>query len=398
MADGGTGALDGLRVLDLSRVLAGPWASQTLADLGADVVKVERPDGGDDTRAWGPPWLVDAHGAPTAESAYFQCANRNKRSITADLATPEGAGLVRALAAHADVLLENFKVGGLTAYGLDHAALSTLNRRLVYVSVTGFGQTGPRAPEPGYDALIQAMGGMMSITGAPDAEGGRPVRAGVAVADIFTGLYAAVGTLAALRERERSGLGQHVDLSLFDVQLAVLANQGQNALVTGRTPERLGSAHPSIVPYQDFQTADGAVMLAVGNDGQFARLCQALGTPELAEDPRYRRNAERVANRAELLPRLQARLRTRSSAAWAAELSGRGVPCGPVNTIAEALADPQAVARGAVVELPHASGVRTPSVENPIRLSRTPVRHRGAGPLLGQHDGAAVLAEWSAGA
>ncbi|MEY8879272.1 MAG: CaiB/BaiF CoA transferase family protein [Leptothrix sp. (in: b-proteobacteria)] len=389
-----TTALAGLKVLDLSRVLAGPWASQLLADLGADVVKVERPGNGDDTRAWGPPWLKDADGDDTPDAAYFFCANRNKRSIAIDLADPAGAALVRRLAAQADVVLENFKVGGLVAYGLDAATLCAAHPRLIYCSITGFGQTGPYAQRAGYDFLIQAMGGLMSVTGRADGEpGAGPQKAGVALVDVMTGLYAAVGILAALNHRERSGCGQHIDLALLDVQVATLANQTANHLIGGLVPQRMGNAHPNIVPYQDFPTADGDMILAIGNDGQFARFCAVAGRPDWATDARFATNAARVANRAELIPLLRQTTVMRSTAQWVAALESEAVPCGPINRLDAVFADPQVVARGLRVDLPHPLAGTVPTVANPIRLSATPVRYALAPPQLGVH-AAQVLADW----
>src|SRR6266702_4987907 len=324
------GALDGLRVLDLSRVLAGPWASQLLADLGADVVKVERPGTGDDTRAWGPPWLSDEDGEPTGESAYYLCANRNKRSVTIDLSEPDGQRLVKELASKADVVIENFKVGGLSQYGLDYASLKELNPRLVYCSITGFGQTGPYAARAGYDFLIQGMGGLMSLTGRADGtEGEGPLKVGVALTDITTGLYATVAILAALARRERSGIGQHIDLALLDVQIACLANQAANYLVGGVVPRRIGNAHPNIVPYQDFPTADGHMIIAVGNDSQFASLCTALGKPEWGKDERFASNPRRVKNRNELIAMICGITVSRATGDWIAAMEAAGVPCGP---------------------------------------------------------------------
>lgn len=387
------GALAGLKVLDLSRVLAGPWASQLLGDLGADVVKVERPGSGDDTRRWGPPWLEGADG-PTDESAYFLCANRNKRSLVVDLASPDGQALVRRLAARADVVIENFKVGGLAAYGLDHASLRRDNPRLVYCSITGFGQTGPYAQRAGYDFLIQGLGGLMSLTGRPDGEpGAGPMKVGVALTDITTGLYATVAILAALAHRQRSGEGQHIDMALLDVQVACLANQASNYLVGQRIPQRLGNAHPSIVPYQDFPTADGHMIIAVGNDGQFAKLCAALGQPAWSADERFATNPARVKHRLVLIGRLAEVTMTRPTAHWIAVMEKAGVPCGPINTLDQVFADPQVQARGLRVELPHPLSDALSVVANPIRLSGTPVRYRQAPPRLGEHSGQ-VLADW----
>jgi crotonobetainyl-CoA:carnitine CoA-transferase CaiB-like acyl-CoA transferase len=372
-------------VLDLSRVLAGPWASQVLADLGAEVIKVERPGAGDESRAWGPPFLRDARGQETGESAYFLGTNRGKRSIAVDLSRPEGRAIVRRLAERADVLLENFKVGALDRLGLGYDDLSAANPGLVYCSITGFGQTGPYRARAGYDFLIQAMGGLMSVTGEPDgAPGGGPVKVGVAVADVLTGMYAATAVLAALAHRERSGRGQRVDLALLDVQVAMLANQAQGTLVTGRPPGRMGNAHPSIVPYQAFATRDGHVVLAVGNDGQFARFCEVAGRPELSRDPRFATNAARVRNRADLVALLAPVLAARTSRDWLAALEGAGVPGGPINDLAQVFADPQVRARGLRVEVPHPLSGTVPVVASPIRLSATPVEH-GTPPLLGQH-------------
>ncbi|AQZ94519.1 CaiB/BaiF CoA transferase family protein [Halopseudomonas phragmitis] len=388
------GALSGLKVLDLSRVLAGPWAGQMLADLGADVVKVERPGSGDDTRAWGPPYLKDADGRDTSEAAYFLCANRNKRSIAIDFTQPEGQQQVRELAARADVLIENFKVGGLAAYGLDHVSLQALNPRLIYCSVTGFGQDGPYSRRAGYDFMIQGLGGLMSVTGRADGEqGAGPVKVGVALTDVLTGLYASNAILAALAERERSGLGQHIDLALLDVQVACLANQALNYLTTGQPPRRLGNAHPNIVPYQDFPTADGDFILTVGNDGQFRKFCEVAGHPEWADDPRFASNAARVAHRAELIPLIRQVTVFRTTAEWVALLEQAGVPCGPINDLAAVFADPQVQARQLKVTLEHPLAGQVDLVANPIRLSRTPAEYRAAPPLLGQHT-REVLADW----
>ena len=384
-------ALCGLRVLDLSRVLAGPWAGQTLADLGAEVIKVERPGVGDDTRGWGPPFVADEQGQPSAESAYFQCANRNKQSLTLDLAHPEGQRILRELALQSDVLIENFKVGGMAAYGLDYPSLSVLNPRLIYCSITGFGQSGPYAHKPGYDFMIQGLGGLMSLTGRADDEpGAGPMKVGVALTDILTGLYASVAILAALQQRERSSAGQYIDLALLDVQVAALANQASAYLVSGRVPPRRGNAHPSIVPYQDFPTADGELLLTVGNDQQFRRFCAVVGRPEWAEDPRFASNAARVAHRVELVALIRQRTVFRTTADWMAVLEAAGVPCGPVNDLAQVFADPQVQARGLRVELPHGLGGSLAQVASPLRLSASPVDYRNAAPLLGA-DSEAVL-------
>lgn len=387
-------ALSHLRVLDLSRVLAGPWASQMLADLGADVIKVERPGAGDDTRGWGPPWLRDAEGNPLPDSAYYLCANRNKRSVAIDFASAEGQALVRRLAEKADVVIENFKPGGLERFGLDAKSLLALNPRLVYCSITGFGQTGPYAPRPGYDFLIQGMGGLMSITGQPEGEPGEgPMKVGVALTDILTGLHASNAILAALAWRERSGKGQHIDLALLDVQVACLANQSMNYLYGGSSPKRLGNAHPNVVPYQDFPTADGYMILAVGNDEQFRKLCETLGHPEWGSDERFARNAGRILHRETLIPMLREETRKRSTREWIDVLETVGVPCGPINSIAEVFADPQVQARGMQIRVSHSQAGEIPLVASPLRLSETPVRYRRAPPGLGEHT-EEVLAEW----
>lgn len=386
--------LAGIRVLDLSRVLAGPWAGQLLADLGADVVKVERPGAGDDTRAWGPPWLKDRDGRDTGESAYYLCTNRNKRSVTVDLANPEGREIVRGLARRADVLLENFKLGGLAQYRLDYASLAEDNPRLVYCSITGFGQDGPYAPRAGYDFLIQGMGGLMSVTGRADGEeGAGPQKVGVALTDIMTGLYATIAVQAALAERERSGRGQHVDLALLDVQIACLANQASNYLAGGVVPRRMGNAHPNIVPYQDFPTADGDMILAIGNDSQFAKFCTVAGHPEWSADARYATNPARVANRAALIPLLRQATVARTTHAWVEALEAAGVPCGPINRIDEVFADPHVRARGVRVTMEHGRAGTVDLVGNPIRMSATPVAYRRAPPALGEHTDE-VLADW----
>jgi crotonobetainyl-CoA:carnitine CoA-transferase CaiB-like acyl-CoA transferase len=380
------GALIGVRVLDLSRVLAGPWCTQTLADLGADVIKVERPGAGDDTRGWGPPFLKDEAGQDTAEAAYYLGTNRNKRSITIDLARPEGQALVKRLALQSDVLVENFKVGDMARYGLDAASMLALNPRLVYCSITGFGQTGPYRDRAGYDYAVQGIGGLMSVTGErDDLPGGGPQKVGVAVADLFTGMYATVAILAALRHRDATGAGQAIDMALLDTQVAMLANLGANYLVTKQPPRRAGNAHQNIVPYQVFEVADGHLILAVGNDGQFARFCEVAGRPELAADPRYTRNAGRVRHRAELVPLLEGMLKQRTKAHWLAALEAAKVPCGAINDLAEVFADPQVQQRGMVTTLPHPLAGQVELVASPIKLSATPVQARRAPPLLGQH-------------
>jgi crotonobetainyl-CoA:carnitine CoA-transferase CaiB-like acyl-CoA transferase len=381
-----TGPLSHLRVLDLSRVLAGPWATQILADLGADVIKIERPGTGDDTRQWGPPYLKDRDGDDTADAAYFLATNRGKRSLTLDISRPEGQRVARALALESDVVIENYKVGGLARYGLDHAALCAANPRLVYCSITGFGQNGPYAGRAGYDYLIQAMSGLMSITGLPDGvPGGGPMRVGVAVTDIMTGMYATVAILSALAHRDRTGEGQYIDMALLDAATAMLANQATSFLSTGQAPGRTGAGHPSVVPYQPFETADGHVIVAVGNDGQYARYCEALGRPDLATDPRFATSAARVRNRDVLVPEIAAIMRTRRGNEWISVLETAGVPCGPINTIDQVFDDPQIRHRGLQVALPHAAAGTVPLVGSPLRLSRTPVEYRGGPPTLGQH-------------
>lgn len=380
------GALSKIRVLDLSRVLAGPWAGQILADLGAEVIKVERPGSGDDTRHWGPPYIKDAEGNDSREAAYFQCANRNKQSLTLDFTQPEGQRLVRELAAQCDVVLENFKVGGLKAYGLDYESLKALNPRLIYCSITGFGQNGPYAKRAGYDFMVQGLGGLMSLTGKPDGEDGAgPMKVGVALTDILTGLYATIGVLAALNAREQSGSGQYIDVALLDVQVACLANQAMNYLTTGNAPKRLGNAHPNIVPYQDFPSADGDFILAVGNDGQFRKFCEVAGLPALADDPRFSTNKARVAHRAELIPLLRQTTVFKTTAEWVSLLEAAGVPCGPINDLAQVFADPQVQARGLRLDLANGLGSSTPQVASPLRLSDTPVQYHSAPPLLGEH-------------
>jgi crotonobetainyl-CoA:carnitine CoA-transferase CaiB-like acyl-CoA transferase len=389
-------SLHGIRVLDLSRVLAGPWCTQTLADLGADVIKIERPGGGDDTRTWGPPFLQDAYGHDTAEAAYYLGANRNKRSVTCDIAQPAGQALIRDLARHCDVFIENFKVGDMARYGLDYDSLKAINPRLVYCSVTGFGQTGPYRERAGYDYAVQGMGGLMSVTGERDDLGGGPQKVGVAVADLFTGLYATVAILAALRHAESTGEGQQVDMALLDTQVAMLANLGANYLVSGKVPGRAGNAHQNIVPYQVFEVApasgDGRpqaardhLILAVGNDGQFAKFCAVAGRPELARDPRFAKNADRVRHRATLVPTLEAIMATRTKADWLAALEAAKVPCGAINNLAEVFADPQVQMRGMVTEWQHPLQAGLKLVSSPIKLSATPVRTDLPPPLLGQH-------------
>ncbi len=384
-------SLDGVRVLDLSRVLAGPWCTQTLADLGADVIKIERPGAGDDTRTWGPPFLKDAQGHDSVEAAYYLGTNRNKRSVTCDIAKPAGQALIRDLVQHCQVFVENFKVGDMARYGLDYDSLKTLNPGLVYCSVTGFGQTGPYRERAGYDYAIQGMGGLMSITGERDDIGGGPQKVGVAVADLFTGMYATVAILAALRHAERTGEGQHVDAALLDTQVAMLANMGANYLVGGKLPGRAGNAHQNIVPYQVFEVAPAAdghkdhLILAVGNDSQYAKFCAVAGHPELATDSRFARNQGRVRHRDELVPLLQDIMRTRNKAAWLEALEAAKVPCGAINNIAEVFADPQVQARGMVTTWQHPLKPDLHLVSSPIKLGATPVRTDLPPPMLGQH-------------
>lgn len=378
------GALSHIRVLDLTRVLAGPWCAQTLADFGADVIKVERPGAGDDTRHWGPPYLKDADGADTAEAAYYLAANRNKRSVTIDIATPEGQQIVRELAAQSDVVLENYKVGQLKKYGLDYDSLRAVKPDLVYCSVTGFGQTGPYAHRAGYDFIVQGIGGFMSITGERDGEpGGGPQKAGVAIADLATGLYSTIAVLAALTHRDRTGEGQYIDMALLDVQVALLANMNTNFLASGKPPVRWGNAHPNIVPYQTFQTSDGWIIVAVGNDRQFRKFVEAGGRPELADDERFATNPSRVRHRDTLVPILAEMVKARGKADWIDALEAAGVPCGPINDLDEVFDNEQVVARGMQVSLPHPSGADAKLVRNPIRMSATPPEARTAPPLLG---------------
>lgn len=384
-------SLAGIRVLDLSRVLAGPWCTQTLADLGADVIKVERPGTGDDTRTWGPPFLKDAAGQETAEAAYYLGANRNKRSVTCDIALPAGQALIRELVQRCDVFVENFKVGDMARYGLDYPALSALNPRLVYCSITGFGQTGPYRERAGYDYAIQGMGGLMSITGERDDLGGGPQKVGVAVADLFTGMYATVAILAALRHADRTGEGQYVDMALLDTQVAMLANLGANYLVSGKVPGRAGNAHQNIVPYQVFEVAPAAdghkdhIILAVGNDTQYAKFCDVAGRPDLALDPRFAKNQDRVRNRAVLVPLLEQLMMARPKAQWLAALEQAKVPCGAINNLQEVFADPQVNVRGMVTHWQHPLQPDLRLVSNPMKLSATPVRAELPPPLLGQH-------------
>ncbi len=379
------GPLNSLKVIDMSRVLAGPWAGQLLADYGAEVIKIERPGVGDDTRSWGPPWLRDSAGNDTKEAGYFQSTNRNKRSVTVNLGHPLGQELIRKLVTRSDVLLENYKVGSLQRYGLDATTLCELNPTLIYCSISAYGQSGSKSGEPGYDALIQAAGGLMSITGESDAEGGRPTKVGVAIADIMAGMYAASAVLAALVAREQSGRGQHIDVPLFDSQVAWLANQNMNYLLTGTPPDRRGTAHPNIVPYQAFQTADGYLMLAVGNDSQFANCCASLGCPEVAEDPRYSANSARIENRDELIQIIAGRLTGETTAYWLDRFASLHIPAGPINDLAQVFSDPVVAERRIVRSLNHSLAGEVPTVANPVRFSDTPVEYKLAPPVLGQH-------------
>lgn len=380
------GALTGLRVLDLSRVLAGPWCGQVLADLGAEVIKIERPQSGDDTRGWGPPWMKTDTGESSGQASYYQSTNRGKLSVAIDLATFEGQELVRALAASSDVLIENYKAGSLARYGLDYATLAEINPRLVYCSITGFGQTGPRAEEPGYDFIIQGIGGLMSITGErDDLPGGGPQKVGVAFSDLMTGLYSTVAIQAALLSRERTGVGQHIDMALLDVQVATLANQSMNYLASGKVPERYGNAHANIVPYQVFRAADRDFIIACGNDSQFIALCHSIGLSHLPEDPRFRRNADRVAHRAEIVELLSAHFLGRTADEWVASIHASKVPVGAINNIAQSLEEPQVIARGLMVKIPHPMNPEFAMVGSPIKMSGTPVEYVRPAPMLGQH-------------
>ena len=384
-------SLAGIRVLDLSRVLAGPWCTQTLADLGADVIKIERPGSGDDTRTWGPPFLKDPAGLDTGEAAYYLGTNRNKRSVSCDISQAAGQALIRELVLRCDVFIENFKVGDMARYELDYPSLSAVNPRLIYCSVTGFGQTGPYRERAGYDYAIQGMGGLMSVTGERDDLGGGPQKVGVAVADLFTGMYATVAILAALRHAERTGEGQHVDMALLDTQVAMLANLGANYLVSGKVPGRAGNAHQNIVPYQVFEVAPAAdghkdhLILAVGNDSQYAKFCEVAGRPELATDARFLKNQDRVRNRDVLVPMLEAIMKTRGKAQWLAALEQAKVPCGAINNLDEVFADPQVRQRGMVTEWQHPLQPQLRLVSSPIKLSATPVRADRPPPMLGQH-------------
>ncbi|WP_269584147.1 CaiB/BaiF CoA transferase family protein [Roseibium sp. Sym1] len=389
--DPGPGALAGLVVLDLSRILAGPTCTQILGDLGAEVIKIERPGRGDDTRGWGPPFLRDEKGNETAESAYYLSSNRNKASVAIDLASEDGQRLIADLAAKADILVENFKVGDLKRRGLDYATLKAINPKLIYCSISGFGQTGPYAHRAGYDFLIQGMGGIMSLTGFPDEEGGTETKCGVGIADVMCGMYATVSILAALNHRHATGEGQQIDISLLDAQVSWLINQGAGYLVSGKVPGRLGNGHPTIVPYETFPGADQSFILAVGNDSQFRKFCAVAGAPELAEDPRFAKNADRVRNRKELIPIIRRLTIEKDAADWIAELEAAGVPCGPVNDLGQVFDDPQVKSRGMRITLPHPLSGTVDLIGSPINLEKTPVSYRTAPPLLGA-DTANVLA------
>jgi glutaryl-CoA transferase len=381
-----SGPLSHIKVIDLSRVLAAPWTGQNLADLGAEVIKIERPKVGDDSRAFGPPWLKDANGNDTTESAYFACANRGKRSVTVNLSRPEGQDIVRRLVRECDVLLENFKVGDLARYGLGYESMKELNPRLVYCSITGFGQTGPYAERPGYDFMIQGMGGLMSITGErDDLPGGGPQKAGIPIADIITGMYASIAICAALAHRERTGAGQYLDLALLDSLIAILSNQGANYLATGVSPARLGNAHPNIVPYQTFKTSDGDIILACGNDNLFRKFCEVAGCQPLADDPRFATNGKRVENRADLTQLLAEIISQRTTRDWVTALETAGVPNGPINTVEQVFQEPQAIARKLKFELDHPLAGRVSLIASPMRFSATPLEHKLPPPTLGQH-------------
>jgi crotonobetainyl-CoA:carnitine CoA-transferase CaiB-like acyl-CoA transferase len=382
-------ALAHIKVLDLSRILAGPWATQTLADLGADVVKIEKPAGGDDTRSWGPPFLKDRDGRVTGDSAYFLSTNRGKKSLTVDFTHPDGQQIIRQLASGSDVLIENYKVGTLARYGLGYDDMHKLNPRLVYCSVTGFGQDGPYAALPGYDFVFQGMGGLMSITGVADGEpGAAPMKSGLAISDLVTGMYTTTAILAALEHRNVSGKGQYIDMSLLDCIVAITSNQANNFFYSGKVPQRMGNSHPNLVPYQVFRCREGDIIIAVGNDSQYAAFCQVIGRPELASDERYRRSAERTRNRASLIPVIAEAMLRRTMQEWNPLLEAGNVPCGPVYDMRQVFADPQIRHRNMQVTLSHSAGVDAPGVANPIRLSDTPVRYGLAAPRLGEHSDA----------
>ena len=381
-----SGPLSHLRVLDLSRVLAGPWASQNLADLGAEVIKIERPQGGDDTRAWGPPFLQDGNGVDTLETAYFLCANRGKKSVTLDIASEQGRGIVRSMVAQCDVVIENFKVGDLHRYGLAYEDLKAINPNVIYCSITGFGQDGPLKSQAGYDFMIQGTGGLMSITGDPDdVAGGGPKKVGIPLADLMTGMYATVAILAALMRRDRNGGGEYIDMALLDCQVATLSNQGQNFLISGAVPRRYGNAHPNVVPYQAFPTADGHVIIAIGNDLQFGKFCQAVGEPLLAHDPRFLTNADRVRNRDAIVAEVSRLVKQRGTEEWLAMLGPIGVPCGPINDMAQTFGHPQVKHRSMKLEMDHPSSGKVSLIANPMRFTNHPITYDRPPPVLGQH-------------
>ena len=383
---GKAGPLSGIRVLDMSRILAGPWVGQLLADLGAEVIKIERPGKGDDTRAWGPPFVKDREGKDTSDAAYFMCANRGKQSLTLDISRAEGQQIIRELAQKSDVLIENYKVGDLQRYGLDYDTLSVLNPRLVYCSITGFGHSGPYRDRAGYDFMIQGMGGIMSITGErDDLPGGGPQKVGVAIADLMTGMYSTVGIVSALHERHTSGRGQHIDMALLDTQVAWLANQNANYLIGNEVPKRMGNAHPNVMPYQTFRTEDGDIIIATGNDGQFQRLCVAAGIPEVGTDARYASNALRIKNRDTCTATLAAEMKKKTTAEWVAQLETIGVPCGPINQLDQVYNDPQVQHRGMKIDVPHPLAGTVPLVANPIKFSRTPIEYEMPPPMVGEH-------------
>ncbi|MDH2592984.1 CaiB/BaiF CoA transferase family protein [Acinetobacter nosocomialis] len=380
------GALNGIRVLDLSRVLAGPWCGQILADLGAEVIKIERPKVGDDTRSWGPPWMKDDSGQDTQEAAYYQSTNRNKLSVAIDIANPEGQELIKALIQDTDVVIENYKAGSLKKYGLDYESLSAINPKLVYCSITGFGQTGPRAEEPGYDFIIQGMGGLMSVTGErDDLPGGGPQKVGVAFSDLATGLYSTIAIQAALLNRHVTGLGQYIDMALLDVQIATMANQGMNYLSSGNTPKRYGNAHANIVPYQVFKASDRDFIIACGNDTQFIQLCRSIGLPDLPNDARFARNADRIKHRNEIIGILQTHFLTKTADEWVDAIYAAKVPVGVINNLEQAFQEPQVIAREMLVEMNHPQRKKLKIIGSPIKLSRTPVEYKTAPPLLGEH-------------
>ena len=381
-----SGPLAHLTVVDLSRVLAGPWCTQLLADLGAEVIKIEKPGGGDDTRGWGPPFLRDASGRDTAEAAYYLGCNRGKQSVAVDFTSPDGSGIVRALCRQADIVVENFKVGALARYRLDYPALAAINPRLVYCSITGFGQTGPYAERAGYDFIIQGIGGFMSVTGErDDLPGGGPQKAGIAIADLMTGMYATTAILAAIAHRAVEGIGQYIDAALLDTQVAMMASMDMNYLITGTPPGRAGNAHQNIVPYQVFDCADAPLVLAVGNDGQFARFCEVAGRTAWLDDPRFATNIERVRHRDVVVPLIAAVMRTRAQRDWLASLDAAGVPCGPINRLPQVFPDPQVIPRGMRIDMPHPLAGSVPQVGNPLKFSATPVAYTRAPPLLGEH-------------